>query len=228
MAKSLLKLTARELRLNGMSIRDITSKLGVSKSSVSVWCRDIILTDKQVKELMKNQKNKGLPGRLKGASIQRQRRLDQVEKLRKAGVETLKIIDKNSLFFTGLGLYWGEGEKSYQRMSFCNSDPSLIKFMIVWLDKCFGIPLSNLRFQVGINIIYRSDIERINHFWYKVTGATSEQFVKPSFKKTTNKKVYSNPEAHFGTLRVAVRTPSRYQRKVLGLIEGLKQTRIIT
>ena len=44
MAKSELRLKARELRKKGVSVRTIASELGVSKSMASIWVRDIILT----------------------------------------------------------------------------------------------------------------------------------------------------------------------------------------
>lgn len=45
---------ARQLRAQGISIIQIAKQLGVSKGSVSVWVRDIHLTDEQIQELVKN------------------------------------------------------------------------------------------------------------------------------------------------------------------------------
>jgi transposase-like protein len=39
---------ARELRRAGHSVKEICRELGVAKSSVSVWVRDIELTDEQL------------------------------------------------------------------------------------------------------------------------------------------------------------------------------------
>ncbi len=43
-----------ELRKDGMSLNEIASKLNVSKSSVSLWVRNIELTAAQRKKLSKN------------------------------------------------------------------------------------------------------------------------------------------------------------------------------
>jgi DNA-binding CsgD family transcriptional regulator len=40
-AKDDLRAKARELRANGLSYNEITARLGVSKSSVSLWVRDL-------------------------------------------------------------------------------------------------------------------------------------------------------------------------------------------
>ncbi|MCF7865381.1 MAG: helix-turn-helix domain-containing protein [Candidatus Pacebacteria bacterium] len=47
MAKFEQKMQARSLREKGMSIKSIAKQLGVSVSSVSLWCRDIILSKEQ-------------------------------------------------------------------------------------------------------------------------------------------------------------------------------------
>lgn len=51
MAKSLLRLEARKLRKRGISVRRIAQTLGISKSTVSEWVRDIILTLEQLEML---------------------------------------------------------------------------------------------------------------------------------------------------------------------------------
>jgi predicted transcriptional regulator len=47
MTKSIERAEARHLRGEGMSVKDIALQLGVAKASVSVWVRDIALTDAQ-------------------------------------------------------------------------------------------------------------------------------------------------------------------------------------
>lgn len=53
MSKLNLQKQALKLRLRGGSIRDIAMKLEVSKSSVSLWCRKIKLTELQIKRMTK-------------------------------------------------------------------------------------------------------------------------------------------------------------------------------
>ncbi|TSC88014.1 MAG: Uncharacterized protein G01um10147_245 [Microgenomates group bacterium Gr01-1014_7] len=51
MAKSLLRLEAHKLRKKGISVRKIAQTLGISKSTISHWTRDIILTVEQLEAL---------------------------------------------------------------------------------------------------------------------------------------------------------------------------------
>lgn len=50
-AKTNEHLRARELRKQGMSIKDISKILNVSRGSASIWCRDVKLSQKQAKTL---------------------------------------------------------------------------------------------------------------------------------------------------------------------------------
>jgi transcriptional regulator with XRE-family HTH domain len=53
MAKFQLKIQAREIRKKGISIVQIAKQLGVTKGSVSLWCRDIVLSPEQQMILQK-------------------------------------------------------------------------------------------------------------------------------------------------------------------------------
>ncbi|MDP2664199.1 MAG: hypothetical protein Q8P08_02060, partial [bacterium] len=57
-----LKLNAQSLRGKGLSVTDIQKRLKVSRSSVSLWVRDVKLTKKQIDRLYRNKKTGGLKG----------------------------------------------------------------------------------------------------------------------------------------------------------------------
>jgi transposase len=63
---------ARRLRMaDGLSIRDIATRLGVSKSSVSLWVRDVALTAEQEAALQANDPVRN--GRLIGTQVYQER-----------------------------------------------------------------------------------------------------------------------------------------------------------
>ena len=49
--KTIEQKRARELRAQGCSVKEIERALGVSRSSASVWVRDVALTDEQRRAL---------------------------------------------------------------------------------------------------------------------------------------------------------------------------------
>ena len=221
MAKSLLRIKAEELREEGKSVKDIAKTLQVSRGSVSLWTRDIILTTEQINVLLDNMHRGASLGRAKSAIIHKQKR----EKISKAAIEEgtrkLSKLTKREFLIAGLSLYWGEGCKKKHGLEFCNSDPKMVKFLIDWLKRCFEVPSSSIYCRVGVNIIHKDREERIRNYWADITGIPLNQFTKTTFKLVNNKKVYSNFEQHFGTLTVRVAKPGILYNKVLGLIEGM-------
>src|SRR3989338_1585090 len=145
MAKSELRIKAREMRSTGESVGVIAKKIGVSKSTVSLWVRDIILSIEQLETLRKRWIHGTERGRLKGAFMQKNRRLNLMKKMEEEGKERFRNLSDEEFFSAGIALYWGEGSKKKREFYICNSDPELIKFMILWLEKFFGIGKDRLK-----------------------------------------------------------------------------------
>jgi transcriptional regulator with XRE-family HTH domain len=222
MAKSALRLKARELRSKGESVKDIASKLGVSKGTVSLWVRDIILSIEQLERLRRSELRGQERGRLKNALFQKQKRLAIIEELKEKGKSKFKKLSNNDLLIAGLALYWGEGSKKLGRLEICNSDPALIKFALLWLDKCFGISRNDIGCYIGINEIHREREKEVKAYWAKLTGIPESNFQKTSFKVSQVYKSYGDIK-HYGTLALRPRKTTNLHYKVMGLIEGLKQ-----
>jgi len=223
MAKSLLKIKARKSRRKGESVIQIAQKLGISKSTVSLWVRDIILSVDQLQKLKNNSLKGAELGRAHGAFIQKARRLQTIEKFKKEGIEELKKLKDKEFFVAGLALYWGEGSKKSRNVRLCNSDPELVNFMIKWLINTFDINSQEMALTVGINESHRLREEKVKEYWAQVTGLPLSQFRKTSFKKVKAEKIYENFYGHYGTLTVDVLKPARFYYKILGLIEGLSE-----
>ena len=223
MAKFQQKIKAREMRAEGESVKEIAKKVGVTKSTASLWVRDIILSVKQLEDLKKRSIKGGELGRLKGSLMQKNRRLDLIKKREVEGCEQLKNISDKEFFVAGVALYWGEGSKKKREFYICNSDPKLINFMILWLKKFYGVDVERLKVVVGINEIHRSRENIVKKYWSDITGIPLAQFRKTSFKKTKLHKVYANFNEHYGTLGVTVLKGSDIYYKMLGLIKGLSE-----
>jgi len=223
MAKYLLRNRARELRRKGISVKGIAEYLGVSKSTASIWVRDIILTVEQLEKLRNIMLRGSELGRTKGALVQKERRLKFIKESRNKGIAELSSISERELLIAGLALYWGEGGKKNQGVNLCNSDPKMIQFLLLWLKKCFEIMPNEIRCCVGINQMHRKREKVVRDYWSKISGIPISQFRKTSFKKVKNSKIYENFNEHYGTLSVIVTKPSRFYFKILGLIEGLYQ-----
>ena len=222
MAKSELKFIARKQRSEGESIKVIAKNLSVSPSTVSLWCRDVELTPEQIEKLRQSRIKGGYAGRMKGARMQYQRRLDKIERFKKEGVKEMGKLSDRDLLISGLALYWGEGAKKARNVRLSNSDPRVIKFTVRFFKKIFGIKNNEITAYIGINKIHKERIKEVENFWSKVIGIPKEQFTKTTLIEAKNQKNYSNFSNHYGTVTIKIRKSSDLYYRIMGLIEGLK------
>jgi len=221
MTKVLQKNKAIHLRKDGCSITDIAKLLRVSKSTASYWCREIILTEKQIERIAKKSEHHATHALLKAAETQRQKRLLATAQAEKIGMSDVGRLTQRDILMVGLGLYWGEGyKKGSQELGFTNSDPRMVIFYMKWLQRCYGIQKVDLIFRVTINDAHVFRIDDVLRFWSKTCDVPLTQFTKTSFVHATQKKLYTETK-HFGTLRIKVRRGTNLRRRILGSISTL-------
>ncbi|MDP3901166.1 MAG: hypothetical protein Q8Q38_02400 [bacterium] len=223
MAKSVEKNEALFLRKNGKSIKEIAQKVGVSKSSVSLWCRDIVLTKKQIGKLQASMRRGSYIGRMKGARTQYQRRIRLTENLETTGRTMLGGVSERDMFMMGVGLYWGEGTKFGRQVSLANSNPAIIKFSIGWFREVWGVTNDRFKFYIFINEIHKNRINEVEQFWRKVVDVSNPHFGKTILIKAKNKKKYANFSTHFGTLQVRVARPNEIHQKIMGILHTFEK-----
>lgn len=169
---------ARILRRQGKSYAEIKKLVRVSKSTLSLWLRDIQLSEKQIKELKGRCKSRYI------ASKNRQtERIRSTEKIiKKSRAEASEKIN-DSLFLSGLMLYWAEGTKRNEMINFSNSDPNMIMLMMEWFRKICNVPEKKIRIQVHVHSLHCNT--EIKKYWSGITKVPMNQFHKIIIKKTS-------------------------------------------
>lgn len=227
MAKTQQKIEARNLRKKGLSIITISEKVGVRKSTVSVWCRDIKLTKKQKEKLLKSKIDGFKRGQLIGAELQKNRRLEKINQYNLEGLQKMKDISKNEYFIAGLMLYLGEGARKYNRVIFTNSEHRLVKLMMNWFIDFFGLKKEDFTFWVSINEIHKNRDDIVKQFWINYLNIPPSQFRNTSFVKTKQNKIYENYNNYYGTIHMRILKSSEILYRILGLINGVFESDII-
>ncbi|EKD80470.1 MAG: hypothetical protein ACD_40C00082G0002 [uncultured bacterium] len=223
MVKSSERLLAREMRRNGKSIREIAKVLDVSKSSVSLWCRDIILTPEQIKILIENDSDGAIRGRIKSWELHKTERQERVNKYGNIGSRKVGQISKRDLLLVGVALYWAEGSKTGRRIIFVNSDPGMIFLFIRWMRECFDIQMVDFSCRVQINESHAHRIGEIEEYWVSITGVPLSQFTKPNLIHAVSKKHYDSPNSYYGVLAIKVRRSTNMSYLVNGAIDHLRE-----
>ena len=227
MAKQKEREIAELLRNKGTSISDIASKLKVSKSTVSTWCKDIVLTEQAIESIARTSKSKSTTSLLRYTETLRAKRQSNIVISSEVGRKKVGTLSKRDIYCIGLGLYWGEGYKrGSQEFGFTNSDSRMIKFYILWLQTTFKVNSNDLIARISINSSQHSRSEELEKYWSRSTGISRSQFTKISFLKSQSKKIYTNNADYFGTLRIKVRRGTTMRREVLGAIAEIGELNI--
>jgi transcriptional regulator with XRE-family HTH domain len=222
MAKFELKIQAREIRKTGKSLKEIARILGVSKSSVSLWCRDIVLTEEQMVSLSEGAIRKGLKGRMMGAEANRNKKRKALAEANEWAKNTLQDFSKRDLLIAGIALYWAEGSKtdSHGTFSFSNSDSRMISLMCEWLGVFFQVSSTDFSPRITINKVHESRIEKVKEFWSNLLKVPTES-ISATFTQVIPIKIYENHDTYYGVLSLRLKKGTFIRYKVLALIETL-------
>ncbi len=205
-------------RRKGFSYRLISSKIGVSKSTLSDWLKEIPY--KPNKETLQ----KIGSAKLKSAQRKNNDKIANIRKMKKLAVKDIGRLSKRDLFMLGLGLYWGEGNKSYNHTRIINSDPNIIIASIRWFKEIYG--LSNKNFTISLSLYSDNDIDKCLDFWSKKTNIPLEQFRKTQIDKRKNKSPNKKGKLPYGTacLYIVANGEKKFgaelHRRIIGWIEA--------
>lgn len=215
-AKDDLRAKARELRLQGLDYGEIVAQLGVSKSSVSLWVRDLPRPPRVAQEACAKRASERMR---RYWTVERPVRAARRAAAAATAAASIGDLTDREIVIAGAVAYWCEGAKNKphrraDRVTFANSDPELISFFLLFLDTV-GIPRSDLAFQLQIH--ETADVTSAERFWLALTEARPEQFGKTWLKQhnpaTTRK---NTADGYHGCLRVDVRRSCELYRKIEG------------
>ncbi|MFF0288349.1 hypothetical protein [Streptomyces sp. NPDC005262] len=217
-AKDDLREKARELRRQGLTYDRIQVELGCSKSSISLWVRDLPkpephYTPTEHLALM----NAGL------ADLRASREKERAEAKLLARDAVGELSDRE-LFLVGVTLYWAEGskDKTYSRrecLQFINSDPNVIKLHLRWLE-LLGVTRDRMRMRVSIH--ESADIAGAERFWAELAGIPVSALKKTTLKKHNPRTTRKNTaESYRGCLVIYVSKSADLYRRMEGAWYGI-------
>jgi hypothetical protein len=214
MARTKDKEKALALRQKGHSYSMIKTELGISKSTLSGWLKDLPLSEKRISELQCNSEIRIEKNRITKKNKKDARRESVYEKV-SFDIEN----SKDPEFVAGFYLYWGEGTKSAEySIAITNTDPAIVKCFIDWLSK-FGIKPERLK--IKLHIYSDQNEGELKIFWSKVTGIPIANYYK-SYQKNSSlmSKTYKGMFA-YGTCSVMYHERDTYEY----VLEGIRYLR---
>lgn len=189
------KQRAIKLRKNAVAITEIARQLGVAKSSVSYWVRDVRLSPAALKRLKNNSHSVVA---IEKRRVSRLRNTDQKRMaIKKRALESAVQLSRDPLWCVGVALYWGEGGKTGQTPRVANSDPAVIATMMKFFRKVCSVP--EAKFRGHVHGFSRAQVTKAELYWSSVSGIPCSQFYKSYVKNSiaSNNKRKTLPHGTF-------------------------------
>jgi len=218
---------AISLRKKGLSYSEILKQIPVAKSTLSLWLREVGLSEKQRQKLTL----KKLEAAKRGAAYQREKRLLLMKAIKehsKSEIERINI-GRKELWLMGIMLYWAEGTKEKENghatsVQFSNSDPFMIKLFLRWLFEICKVSEEQVKYEIYIHESNKPRVEVVKRFWAEAIGIKIGRINSVYFKKhklsTPRKNI---DDGYNGLLKVRVRKSSSLNRRIAGWIEAISQ-----
>jgi len=187
-----LKPDAIKLRKKGFSIGKIERRLGIPRSTLSGWLRNIELSQKQKEKLTQDWKNALVKARKKAVlwhNAQKEKRLKLAEEQALKIVGDIDITDKKILELALAILYMGEGTKKKIETSMGSSDPLILKFFLAALKRLYDFDIKKIKCQ--LNLRADQSPEKMKRFWSKELSVPINNFGYVNLdKRTVGSKTY--------------------------------------
>jgi hypothetical protein len=197
---------ARELRAQAWTLTEIASELGVSKSSVSVWVRDVDFTPRP--------RTRGHPAGPKHPM--RLKKDAEIEQCRRDAQAWVGELTEREITMFVLGLYAGEGNKTGGAVGMANTNPTYLKVFLTWLRATFDVDESRLR---GALYLHEGlDLAAAIRFWSHLLDIPSSQFTKP-YRAVPDPSIRSSK--HLNGCPTIRYSSSLILRRVMAMIEAV-------
>ena len=217
---------AIKLRQSGKSYSEIGWLLGIQKSTLSYWLRNVYLSPQAVNRLKKRVYEKSIKALIRRNKAQTVEAGKRALIIRKQSSDEIKNLTKNNLFLIGIALYWGEGYKKgaegrgWKCVNFTNSDPKMIQLMMRFFrEVCHA---EEAKFRVQIMIHKKTQTEKALKFWSKITAIDKKQFIKTSYSISSSSRGKRKNILEYGTVHIRVYDVKLFYR-IIGWIDGLKK-----
>lgn len=178
---------AIRLRRKGKTMNEIAAEVGVAKSSVSLWVRNLPLSPKAQSRIASLQ-TEGQKASIKAHFEQTRKNLlvprEEAEEIVKRITLTPDIA-----FLSCALLYWCEGakDKNDTTFRFSNSDPQMVRAFMALMRQAFI--LDERKFRIRMHLHEYHDEQRQKKFWSDVTGLSVQHFSKTFWKPHSGKSI---------------------------------------
>jgi hypothetical protein len=158
---------ARRLRaIEGMPMKRIAVRIGVSPGTVHAWTKDIELTPEQVRHNLRGPTGPQSPEQIaKRVAAWRRKNRERRRSYQEEG--RIKARERDPLHMAGCMLYWAEGAKQRNTLTFANSDVDMLRFFMGFLRECLDVGPERCRVRLNVYTNNGVPLEEIERHWLR-------------------------------------------------------------
>ena len=175
-----LKARAISLRKKGKTYSEINNILhrSVPKSTLSCWCKNIILSNSQIENIKKQVLKNIIAGQKIAVSVNRRKREKYLQSVKDRIKHLENVIKNKDVAKIALSMiYLGEGAKNHRAaLMIGNSDPVVVGLFLRFLRYCYDI--DETKFRCTVQCRADQNTKELEKFWSKITKISLEQFYK--------------------------------------------------
>lgn len=210
---------AVQLRKRGQTYGEIAKKIKVSKSTLSLWLREVEVPAEFISRIQQ----KKLEAVKHGWEARRKERIDRTQRITASARSEVKRLMREPLWLVGVTLYWAEGHKEKvwrtgTLVTFTNMDENTIILFMDWCRKFLQISGDDF-----VPSLYIHDSRKIHtnemRKWWAQKLAISADNIAVYYKKSTRKHIRHNDnDGYHGVLRVRIKKSVNMNRRIAGWI----------
>jgi hypothetical protein len=195
-------------------MKAIAREVGVSVSSVSLWVRDIELTEEQLAKLAA--RNPRLAAEHRGG--ERTAARYRAERCRHQEAGRAMARKGDDLHRSGCMLFWAEGSKRRSAVIFTNSDADMLHLFVRFLRECYGVGVERLAFSVNCHLNNGLSLTQIESWWLERLDLPATCLRRATVNRASSASRYRRNVLTYGTARIVVHS-AEIAQSIYGAIQ---------
>jgi transcriptional regulator with XRE-family HTH domain len=213
--KSDKRLLAEQLRRElGYSYNEISEQIGVSKSTLSNWLKQISLTLEQERRIQQRIEDNQSAFVANAWEINKRRYQAARQNAFQRGVDIAsQIPDNNAVHELALAmLYLGEGDKTGNRVQIANTDPDVLQYFLSAVERLYQIGRSELTLRLHLVEAARLLENQMIQWWAEQLKCSHRQFQKTQYDQRSRSSQITDD--YHGVCTVTYNDTYLYERLV--------------
>lgn len=214
---------ACRLRRSGKTYNEIHRRLGIPKSTLSLWLRHLRLSKAQRQQLLTQNQQRWAENIIRYNKWRAKQAKDRWEEVQLRAAQEIGALTTRELKLVGAALYWAEGGKMDRwSLRFCNSDPAMIALALRFFRETCEVPQEKLTARIHLHPHISEP--RAKLFWGNISKIPLRRFHRSQRVLSRSSRGKRPPRRlPYGTLHIGVQDVA-LRNRVMGWVAGLQQS----